>query len=99
MSEQESNRRVKPKPPPFIQNFYLSKIHFSVTTITVYFCIQLCFLFIITYEVFIFILLISVLFCEYSVINIFRCLLLHWPSRLHIISWLFRRMFMSILFQ
>src|SRR5699024_10196297 len=99
MSEQESNRRVKQKPPPIIQNFYLSKIHFSVTTITVYFCIQLCFLFIITYEVFIFILLISVLFGEYSVINIFRYILPHWPSRLHIISWLFRRMFMSILFQ
>src|SRR5699024_6238564 len=92
-------RRVKPKPPPFIKNFYLSKIHFSVTTITVYFCVQLCFLFIITYEVFIFILLISVLFGEYSVINIFRYILPHWSSRLHIISCLFRRMFMSILFQ
>src|SRR5699024_2644621 len=74
-------------------------MHFSVTTITVYFCVQLCFLFIITYEVFIFILLISVLFGEYSVINIFRYMLPHWSSRLHIIRCLFRSMVMSILFQ
>src|SRR5699024_10081978 len=99
MSEQESNRRVKPKPPPFIQNFYLSKIHFSVTTITVYFCVQLCFIHIITYDVYFFILFISVLFGEFSVVNIFCFILPHWSSRLHIISWLFRRMFMSILFQ
>src|SRR5699024_2134946 len=89
-------------PPVYLNLLFLSclsKIHFSVTTITVCFCILLCFLFIMTCEVFIFILFITVLSRKYSVINIFRYILPHWPSRLHIISWLFRRMFMSILIQ